>query len=339
MSTHRQPTTVPTDSQPAPPSAVLAAVDQLATASEQAALVRLGLSSGLLVHCGEWVTLHDLAGTINAAETAVHDVCTALVAVGALQRDGDRVRLSTSWLPLAQGGLDVMLARTLDGSEVRRGLIGDALSAPPTYWELASEPRRALAESVTLATTTAFGRAAAHGIIAEIPGLDEQLAGVRWLELGCGVAGMLLGTLQHYPDMRAVGVDIAADLLDVARTRARELGVGDRVRFVACDARTYRDSEPFDLVFWSQFFFPAETRAETLRNAYARLRPGGMLVCPVLPADRTSLNALITNRWGVPAVSAEELAAEVTAAGFADPQQYQGDFASTVIARRGGFST
>lgn len=328
MSAHRQPTTLPAD--------VLAAVDQLATASEQASLVRLGLSAGLLARCTDWVTVDDLADTIHAPGAAVDDVCTALVAIGALLRDGTRVRLSPPWMPLAQGGLDVMLRRTLDGADVRRRLIDDTLSEPATYWELDSAQRRALAESVTLATTTEFGRAAAHDIVAEIPGLDERLRGARWLELGCGVAGMLLGTLRHYPDLHAVGVDIAPDLLDVARTRARELGVGDRVRFVACDARTYTDPEPFDLVFWSQFFFPTGTRAATLRNAFASLRPGGLFVCPVLAADRRPLDSLVTGRWGVPAVSGTDLAAEVTAAGFVDPHEYHGNLAVTVIARRPG---
>jgi hypothetical protein len=241
-----------------PSSAVLMAVGQLATASEQASLVRLGLSSSLLARCVESVTMSDLAAAINAPETAVTAVCNSLVALGALRRDGAGVRLSATWAPLARGGLDVMLERTLDGAAARQRLIQEALAEPATYWERRPAQRRVLAEAVTLPTTTAFGRAAALGAIAGIPGLGEELrSGARWLELGCGVAGVLLGIVHRYPDMRAVGVDIAPDVVEVAQAHAQELGVSDRTRFVECDARTYTDVEPFDIVFWGQFFFPA----------------------------------------------------------------------------------
>jgi DNA-binding IclR family transcriptional regulator len=57
----------------------------------------------------------ELAAAINAPEASVTTVCTALVALGALRRDGTRVRLSAAWAPLAHGGLDVLLERTLQG--------------------------------------------------------------------------------------------------------------------------------------------------------------------------------------------------------------------------------
>lgn len=89
-------------------------------------------------------------------------------------------------MPLARGGLDVMLRQALDGAAVRQHMIGEALAEPVTYWELAAAQRQALAESVTLPTTTAFGRAASAGIIAEVPGMGEELRAARYLELGCG---------------------------------------------------------------------------------------------------------------------------------------------------------
>jgi DNA-binding MarR family transcriptional regulator len=70
--------------------AVLTAVDELAKASEQASLVHLGLSTGLLAHCSEWVTMTELAAAINVPEASVTTVCTALVALGALTRMSSR---------------------------------------------------------------------------------------------------------------------------------------------------------------------------------------------------------------------------------------------------------
>ena len=328
-------------------SAVLAAVGQLTIASEQASLVRLGLSSGLLAYCTKSVIATDLAAAVNAPQTAVAAVCDALIALGALQREGNEVRLSPAWAPLAQDGLDVMLERNLDGAATRQCLIEEALSEPTTYWELGAVQRRALAESVTLPSMTGFGRFLAYRVVAGIPELDQMMrSGARYLELGCGVAGGLLGYAHHYRDLHAVGVDIAPDLLEVARARADELGIGGRVRFVECDARAYTDDKPFDLVFWSQFFFPRDTRQATLENAFARLRPGGLLICPVLGGDgespetgsqaaqQASLDAIICGRSDIPVLSCDDLAKEVTAAGFADAQEHRGDVATVVIARR-----
>lgn len=329
------------------PFTLLAAVDELVTASQQASLVRLALSSGLLARCAEPVTVTDLAAAIHAPESSVTALCTALVAAGALRRDGTGVRLSAAWLPLTQAGLDVMLEQALGGGAVRQRLIEETLSESATYWERDPVQRRALADSVTLPTTTEFGRAAALGVVAGTPGLNQMLqSGARWLELGCGVAGVLLGSVHHYPNMRAVGVDIAPDLLDVARARAQELGISDRVRLVECDARAYTDDEPFDVVFWSQFFFPRDTRKSALENAFARLRPGGLLVCPVLARDlgspeagspetqRASLDAIVFGRWDIPVLSCDDLADDITAAGFADVREHRTDPVTVMLARR-----
>lgn len=331
------------------PVAVLTAVEELARASEQAALVRLGLSSGLLARCAEPVTVTGLAAAVNAPEAPVTAVCTALEALGALQREGTRVRLSADWAPLAQGGLDVQLEQALTGAAVRQRVIEEALSQPRSYWERDSTQRRALAEAVTLMPTTEFGRAVIGGLIAGIPGLDELLqSGARWLELGCGVGGNVISTAFLYPRVHAVGVDIAPDVLDVAWVRGQQLGISDRLRFVEGDARAYADDEPFDIVFWSQFFFPRDTRTATLENAFARLRPGGMLLCPVLPGDggspeadspeaqRASLNAIVFGQWDIPLLSGDELAKEITAVGFTDARENRLGFANVMAAFRPG---
>jgi hypothetical protein len=69
-------------------------------------------------------------------------------------------------------------------------------------------------------------------------------------------------------------------------------------------------------------------------------------VCPVLPgggespetgspqAQQASLNSLIVSRWGIPVLSGEELAKEITAAGFTDTREYGGSFATAMTARR-----
>jgi SAM-dependent methyltransferase len=329
------------------PAAVLAAVDDLGRAAQQVSLVRLGLSTGLLARCAEPVTIIDLAATVKAPEAAVTAVCNALVALGALRRDGARVQLSADWAPLAHGGLDTLLKNSVDGVVVKQRLIEEALSEPGTYWERDPEQRRAFAQSVTIPSETEIARGVITGLVAGIPELGELLPTARWLELGCGVAGALLTTASMYPGLTAVGVDIAPDLLEVARRRSRTLGVSDRVRFVESDARTYTDDQPFDIVFWSQFFFPADTRKAALENAFARLRPGGILITPVLPgadespesgsplAQRASLNAIMYGEWNIPVVTAEELTADLAAVGFTDISVHRDDFSTALTASKG----
>jgi SAM-dependent methyltransferase len=105
--------------------------------------------------------------------------------------------------------------------------------------------------------------------------------GERFLELGCGLAGRLLSLLQAYPSMTAVGVELAPDLLEEAQRRAQELGVADRVEFRATDAQEFTAEGLFDLVFWSQFFFPEASRAATLQVAWCSMRPRGYIGAPV----------------------------------------------------------
>lgn len=311
------------------PVAVLTAVSDLATAVEQAALVQLALSSGLLQHCAEPVTESDLARTLEVPRDRLTVVCDALVALGALVRVGDRVRLSPAWAPLTRDGVHVTLERVFAGAAVRTPMVRAAFAPSTDYWQQDPAQRLAMADWFTMATTTEFGRNVVSGVLAELSEIADGLReGARWLELGCGVAGMLLGALHDHPALTGVGVDLADDLLDVAGERARELGVADRVRFVRADATTYTDDEPFDIVFWSQFFFPTHTRKAALANVYERLRPGGTLVCPVLPGDlepyssgsslaqQASLHALVFSGWGVPILSGDELAEELRTAGF-----------------------
>ncbi|MFF5208266.1 SAM-dependent methyltransferase [Streptosporangium sp. NPDC000396] len=72
--------------------------------------------------------------------------------------------------------------------------------------------------------------------------------GTRQLDLACGKGEMLCQwSLRH--GIEGVGVDVSEVFLRAAEERARELGVGDRLRFERGDAGSYR-AEPgaFDVV-------------------------------------------------------------------------------------------
>jgi len=144
-------------------------------------------------------------------------------------------------------------------------------------------------------------------------------AGGHVLELGCGAASGLLTSLVLYPRMTAVGADLNGLALEEARRRAAEVG----------DAREVREEVCYDLMFWSDHFFPSATRAATLAAAYRALRPGGYLFLSSLgeppasaealsqPSGRAdALSRLLFSSWGVPIMDGRDAAAELEGAGF-----------------------
>jgi SAM-dependent methyltransferase len=172
-------------------------------------------------------------------------------------------------------------------------------------------------------------------------------AGARHLELGCGVGGNLLTLLNTYPLITAVGVELDAALLKVARQRAAELGVADRVEWRQGDARDIADEATFDTLAWSQYYFPAESRAATLAAAFRALKPGGYLLSSMLPAPPASeeerigpagrvyaITRLLYGSWGVPVRDEAELRAAVEAAGFTFVQFLESPQRRRLLARR-----
>lgn len=319
----------------ADPEGTFAAVSRLTLAAEQAALLRGALKSGFLARCARPVTLGQLAGASGLDVVLAGELGHALVALGVLTTD-DRGRfvVAPDCRPLLDDGAGSYVLAQLDGAVVRQERIGQlfAGSQPDWYWKIDAASRHAFAASVTFDPATDLARSLAGGIISQVAGWHEaSIDGARYLELGCGLAGALLTYLQLYPKVTAVGVELAGDLIESARARAAALGVADRVRFVIADATAFSDPEPFDVVFWSQFFFPAASREKALANALARLRPGGLLVAPVL--GTAPLDVLLCRSLGVPALTPPGLAGEFEAAGFVSAHVHETSVL-TVTARK-----
>ncbi|WDZ76838.1 class I SAM-dependent methyltransferase [Ensifer adhaerens] len=96
------------------------------------------------------------------------------------------------------------------------------------------------------------------------------------LDLGCGT-GMLTAALAE-SGKRVVGVDPAAAMLDVARSRPG----GNRVRWVEGDGRTIRLDETFDMVLLSghafQVFLTKDDQLAALKTIAAHLSPEGHFI-------------------------------------------------------------
>ncbi len=328
----------------------LAPVFGMVAAGEHAALLRGALESGLLARCAEPVTAERLAADLGREPGTVRDLLLALDAHGIVTRSGEDYRVSEDVAPLLDPGGTAYALDLFRYGAARQRLVGRLVAEGGDYWSSDEDTQAALAAGVTLPPHTDLARELIDANFSSVPQIRETLAaGGRYLELGCGVAGAMLTALQLFPRMTAVAVELSPSLLARARDRATALGVADRVRFVLADATRLVEPEPFDVAFWSQFYFPGPTRAAALATALRSLRPGGHLMSPVMTEPsvldedlhsgdgrEAAMDRLVHGSWGVPPRGAEDLVAELTGAGFVDARLVSSESARIVTGRRPG---
>ncbi len=107
-------------------------------------------------------------------------------------------------------------------------------------------------------------------------GLARDAASV--LDLGCGTGRFCAGLVHRYPKIDCVGVDPAAAMLDIARSRPG----GKYVTWLEEDARTARLGRTFDLIVLTghafQVFLTEEDQAAVLQTIAVHLAPGARFV-------------------------------------------------------------
>jgi cyclopropane-fatty-acyl-phospholipid synthase len=86
-------------------------------------------------------------------------------------------------------------------------------------------------------------QAAKHELVCQKLGLE---GGMRLLDVGCGWGSLLLHATERY-GVHGVGVTISARQAELARERAAEAGLSDRIEIRLADYRDVRDG-PFDAI-------------------------------------------------------------------------------------------
>jgi 2-polyprenyl-3-methyl-5-hydroxy-6-metoxy-1,4-benzoquinol methylase len=138
----------------------------------------------------------------------------------------------------------------------------------------------------TFVGTERFFRGAyqANLVSSWIPALDgvEQklISGVRAADVGCGLGASTIILAKAYPATEWVGVDYHEPSVELARSRAAEAGVGDRVTFQVASASELSGNYDFITFFDCLHDMPDPVAA--LSAARAALSPDGrvMLVEP-----------------------------------------------------------
>ncbi|MEU5629778.1 MULTISPECIES: SAM-dependent methyltransferase [Streptomyces] len=103
---------------------------------------------------------------------------------------------------------------------------------------------------------------------------DRPAAGGTLLDVGSGVGGALLTTLTMFPQLRAVGVERADDIVRELRRRAEAAGVASRMEIRRADARELSDEAVCEVAYRAQALFPRVARASTLAAVRRALVPG-----------------------------------------------------------------
>jgi ubiquinone/menaquinone biosynthesis C-methylase UbiE len=119
---------------------------------------------------------------------------------------------------------------------------------------------------------TSFYRQMSSDIISEVKNCK------RVIDLGCGTGAHLEKLIAANPSCEAIGVDSNVEMLAIAQRRLRQRFPDNNIKLYYADAVTFKKETGFDAVVSSNVLFNVDDPMGYLDNAYALLRPGGILV-------------------------------------------------------------
>ncbi|MBN2703815.1 MAG: ubiquinone/menaquinone biosynthesis methyltransferase [Pontiellaceae bacterium] len=110
-------------------------------------------------------------------------------------------------------------------------------------------------------------------------GVLGPVAGGCYLDVGTGTGDLVLELLEQSASVQVDGIDLSEGMLDIAKTKASEKGVGDAVSFFQADATALpmRDA-CYDGIISGFCFRNIERRRKALTEMHRVLKPGGRLV-------------------------------------------------------------
>jgi ubiquinone/menaquinone biosynthesis C-methylase UbiE len=121
--------------------------------------------------------------------------------------------------------------------------------------------------------------------------------GMRVLDLGCGAGdvSMLAGKLVGASGS-VIGIDLNASILDVARARAKAVGLSN-VAFTETSVGTFSDPRPFDLVIARYVLVHQVDPVDFLRTAARFAKSGGTLALHEIILDRPVHSRPLVGLW------------------------------------------
>jgi ubiquinone/menaquinone biosynthesis C-methylase UbiE len=116
--------------------------------------------------------------------------------------------------------------------------------------------------------------------IPSLAGIQDQLAkGGRVADVGCGHGASAVLMAQAFPKSTFVGIDYHESSIEVARERAKQAGVADRIRFEVGTSRVLASSkEKFDLVCFMDSLHDMGDPLEAVWSSRQAMAPNGALM-------------------------------------------------------------
>src|SRR6266536_3204151 len=157
-----------------------------------------------------------------------------------------------------------------------------------------------------------------------LPGLAERLEtpGAAFLDVGTGAAGAVIALCRAHTGLRAVGVDISAPMVTVAREQVASAGLGDRAEIREQSVAAIEDVDAFDLLWVPQAFLPESVLAEALPRLHRAARRGAALVMAISTNSDTGVSGAVTDprnlMTGGGTLSPQAAATMLQAAGFSE---------------------
>ncbi len=119
---------------------------------------------------------------------------------------------------------------------------------------------------------------------------DKLVAGARVADIGCGLGSSTVLLAQAFPNSTVVGSDYHDESIDIARKRAADAGVAERVTFEVADAQSFTGSA-YDLVMTFDALHDLGDPVGAARRVREALTPDGTwLVVEPNAGDRVEDN-------------------------------------------------
>ncbi len=239
------------------------------------------------------------------------------VSVGELRRAGDCYSLGGLLSRrLAEPQNDAVVAILEEVATLHHKLL---LETPA---RLARGERFTLADQdgIVIARSSPLFRPFVHEAIDDVV---PRRGAMRLLEVGAGSGTYIRYAAERNPDLSAVGLELQAQVAELANANLRDWGLAARARVDHGDVRAAKPEAAFDLVTFHNniYYFPVAERVALLRHARALLKPGGTLL--LTTACRGGGPAAIAlDVWSAGTEhcgrlpSPEELVGQMTEAGF-----------------------
>jgi len=246
------------------------------------ALVTLGDELGLYraMADGEPVTPAELAGRTGTLERYVREWLNTQAASGFVEyADGEYSLPPEHALVLADETSPFLMTGSFQAANgvvgIREALAERFIDGQGVGWH---EHHHALWHGTERGFAVAYRTHLISEWLPAIGGAVEKLeSGALMADVGCGHGASTILLAQAYPSSRFVGIDYHAESIAVARRRAEQAGVADRVSFEVAGAADYAGTS-FDVIAFFDAFHDLGDPLAAARHARAALAPDGTCV-------------------------------------------------------------